>query len=152
MMRPGDTVALFWPMRDEINPLPLIDDIRDRGGEVALPAVVDRVMTFRQFTSPEDLEPGPFGTRHPPDHAPILIPDLIVTPLAAFDRRGGRIGYGAGYYDRALAAMAASTKPFRAVGMAFACQEVPEVPIEVHDVNLAEIATEKELIDTGVMA
>jgi 5-formyltetrahydrofolate cyclo-ligase len=69
-----------------------------------------------------------------------------VAPLAAFDRLGGRIGYGAGYYDMAIADLASRGKPFRLAGIAFACQEVEGIPVEPHDVRLPLIATERELV------
>jgi 5-formyltetrahydrofolate cyclo-ligase len=103
-------------------------------------------MFFRRFDGAECLEPGVFGTQHPNAAQPVVDPDLIVAPLAAFDRRGGRIGYGAGHYDRAIAALAGRGHPFRVAGIAFACQEVEAVPVEPHDAPLSMIATEDALI------
>ena len=149
LLRPGETVALFWPMRDEIDPRSLIGEVRALGGHIAMPVVQDRWMFFRVFDHETAMEAGVFGTRHPNSGHPVVDPDFIVAPLAAFDRQGGRIGYGAGYYDKATAELRARGKPFRLAGIAFACQEVEHVPVEVHDEPLAHIATERELIDTG---
>jgi 5-formyltetrahydrofolate cyclo-ligase len=148
LLRQGETVALFWPMRDEIDPSGLIEDVRALQGRVVLPAIADRRIVFRLFSDEDSLEPGGFGTVHPKPEQPALDPDLIVAPLAAFDRRGGRIGYGAGYYDRAIAELRARAHPFRLVGIAFACQEVDAVPLEAHDATLPLIATEDGLIRT----
>jgi 5-formyltetrahydrofolate cyclo-ligase len=103
-------------------------------------------MHFRRFDGEACLEPGVFGTRHPHAGQPVVDPDFIVAPLAAFDRRGGRIGYGAGHYDNAIAELRARGKRFRVVGIAFACQEVEKIPVEPHDQRLSVIATERELI------
>ena len=146
LLRPGEIVSLFWPMRDEIDPRSLIDDVHALGGRIAMPVVEKRRMFFRAFDGEHSLEPGVFGTRHPHAGHPVVDPDFIIAPLAAFDRRGGRVGYGAGHYDKAIADLAQRGRPFRLAGIAFACQEVAEVPVEPHDVPLAMIATERELI------
>ena len=151
-LRPGETVSLFWPMRDEIDPRSLIEDVHALGGHVAMPVVEKRRMFFRLFDGEQTLQPGVFGTHHPHAAQPVVDPDFIVAPLAAFDRRGGRIGYGAGYYDTAVAELVARGRRFRLAGIAFACQEVANVPVEPHDVPLAWIATERELIRTGAAA
>jgi 5-formyltetrahydrofolate cyclo-ligase len=119
------------------------------GGRIAMPVIEKKRMFFRLFTDEECLEDGVFGTRHPHAGHPIVDPELIIAPLAAFDRRGGRIGYGAGYYDMAIADLRTRQLPFRVAGIAFACQEVDEVPIEAHDERLSFIATERELIRAG---
>ena len=142
----GETVSLFWPMRSEIDPRGLIAAVREAGGRIAMPVVEERKMFFRAFDGEEDLEAGIFGTRHPHAGKEILDPDFIVAPLAAFDRAGGRIGYGAGHYDNAIAELIGRAKKFRLAGIAFACPEVDAVPLEPHDVRLPRIATEQELI------
>ncbi len=147
LLKPGETVSLFWPMRGEIDPRGLIDDILKTGGRVAMPVVEKRKMFFRLFDGEQCLEDGVFGTRHPNAGQPRLDPDFIVAPLAAFDRSGGRIGYGAGHYDNAIADLIARGKTPRVVGIAFACQEVDRVPLEPHDVPLTAIATERALIE-----
>jgi 5-formyltetrahydrofolate cyclo-ligase len=146
LVRPGETVSLFWPMRDEIDPRGLIDDVLKAGGHVAMPVVEKKKIHFRRFDGEAGLEPGVFGTRHPHAGNPTLDPDLVVAPLAAFDRRGARIGYGAGHYDGAIADLHARGRKFRVAGIAFACQEVEAVPLELHDQRLSVIATERELI------
>jgi 5-formyltetrahydrofolate cyclo-ligase len=108
--------------------------------------VENKKIHFRRFDGEAGLEPGVFGTRHPHAGHPTLDPDFVVAPLAAFDRRGGRIGYGAGHYDGAIADLHARGRKFRVAGIAFACQEVEDVPVEPHDQRLAFIATERELI------
>ena len=150
LIKAGETVSLFWPMRGEIDPRGLIADVLSGGGRIAMPVVEGRRMFFRAFEGEESLEDGVFGTRHPLASQPVLDPDLIIAPLAAFDRRGGRIGYGAGYYDGAIADLKRRGRPFRLAGIAFSCQEVDEVPTEPHDEPLPIVATERELIRTDL--
>jgi 5-formyltetrahydrofolate cyclo-ligase len=109
-------------------------------------------MFFRAFHDEACLEAGVFGTSHPRPENATVDPEFVIAPLAAFDRRGGRIGYGAGYYDAAIADLKARKRPLRVAGIAFACQEVADVPVEPHDELLAMIATERELIHTGAPA
>lgn len=147
------TLALFWPIRGEIDPLSLCETVRARGGCVVLPAVIGDDIVFRLFDDAGDLEAGGFGTRHPPADARQCLPDLIVAPLAAFDRTGGRIGYGGGYYDRYVSRFRGGSHPFRYVGIAFACQETDAVPQATHDEPLDAIATEREwiVVDANVV-
>ena len=144
---PGATVAGFWPIRREINPLPLMRILRDRGARLCLPAVVDAVtIVFRHWCLDAELIETGFGTMGPDESAPVVDPDVILVPIAAFDRRGGRIGYGAGYYDRAIETLHAGGRRPDLIGLAFACQETDRVPLEPHDQLLHRIVTELELI------
>ena len=152
LIRSGETVSLFWPMRDEIDPRGLIEDVLAAGGRVAMPVVEKRRMFFRAFDGEHCLEPGVFGTSHPHEGQPVVDPDFIVAPLAAFDRHGGRIGYGAGHYDKAIADLQARGRRFRLAGIAFACQEVEAVPLEPHDMRLPMIATEAGLMCAEALA
>jgi 5-formyltetrahydrofolate cyclo-ligase len=152
LISPGEVVSLFWPMRGEVDPLGLVQHVESAGGRVAMPVVDGKRMFFRAYDGERSMEPGVFGTSHPHAGQPVLDPDFIIAPLAAFDRRGGRIGYGAGYYDKASADLKARGKAFRMAGIAFACQEVDEVPVEPHDEPLMLVATERELIQAGVSA
>ena len=86
------------------------------------------------------------GLREPLADAEIVEPDLLFVPLACFDRRGHRIGYGAGHYDRTLGGLRARG-PIHAVGVAYSVCEVEAVPDEPHDQRLDFILTESELID-----
>lgn len=146
MIRPGEAVSLFWPIRDEIDPRPLFQQILQVGGTVLLPAVVGREIEFRRYDANAELEPGSFGTFHPPAEAGRGNPDLIIAPLAAFDRQGNRIGYGGGFYDRAAKRLDDAGHRFRYVGIAFACQEVEAVPAEPYDRRLDGVVTETGLI------
>ncbi len=141
---PGTAVSGFWPIRGEIDPRPLMSALRAIGVTIVLPTMVDDDLVFRVLDPTGDLVDRGFGTMGPPDSAPERDPDLLLVPLAAFDRRGHRIGYGKGFYDRALARLR-PLKPVRAIGVAFALQEVAEVPDEAHDAPLDGMLTEKGL-------
>jgi 5-formyltetrahydrofolate cyclo-ligase len=99
---------------------------------------------FRRWRPGAPLEAAPFGLSHPPAEAGTVDPDVLLVPLAAFDRRGHRIGYGRGYYDRALARLDARGRR-RAIGVAFSVQEVDAVPDEPHDRRLDAVLTEAGL-------
>ena len=147
-LRGGEIVSGFMPIKSEINPIPLLRRCADAGARLALPAIVGRgkPLSMRAWAVGEKLVPGQWGIREPDASAPELDPDIMLVPLAAFDRRGHRIGYGAGYYDMTISALRAR-KPFVAIGLAYAAQEVPEVPTLAHDARLDLVLTEREAID-----
>lgn len=141
----GAVVSAFWPIRDEIDPRPAMQLLADRGHALCLPAIVEGELEFRRLDSETELVRAGFGTVEPGPAAPVLSPEVMLVPLAAFDRRGHRIGYGKGYYDRAIANLRRSGDPI-CIGVAFSIQEVEEVPFEDHDEPLRAIATENAVI------
>jgi 5-formyltetrahydrofolate cyclo-ligase len=145
---PGVIVCGFMPLKSEINPLPLMRQLTDAGARLALPVVIGlgKPLIMRSWQWGEPLIPGVWGIRQPPPTAPELQPDVLLVPLLAFDRRGHRIGYGAGYYDLTIAQLRAK-KPIAAVGIAFAAQEVETVPRTAFDAQLDLVLTESETID-----
>ena len=143
---PGQVVSGFWPMRSEVDVRPLMFALREKGARLCLPAIINKTtIVFRELVRGAALVEMGFGTAGPSEEAPLLDPSIMLIPLAAFDKRGHRIGYGAGYYDRAIARLTQNGKAPRLVGIAFNCQEVAEVPDEAHDVILPEIITESGL-------
>ncbi|MBI5162816.1 MAG: 5-formyltetrahydrofolate cyclo-ligase [Magnetospirillum sp.] len=147
LVRPGAVVAGYWPMGDEIDPRPLLTRLAALGMRLALPVVVARgqPLAFRAWRPDDVLEPGPHGTRHPAAAAPAVEPAVILLPLLAFDRRGFRLGYGGGYYDRTLDRLPPPPQ-VRPVGLAFAAQEVAAVPHDGHDRRLDAVVTEAGLL------
>jgi len=140
---PGTVVSAFFPIRSEIDTRPLMDDLRKKGARICLPAVIDRTtIVFRELLRTAELVDTGFGTRGPGEDAEVLDPELLLMPLSVFDHVGGRIGYGAGHYDRAVAKMIAKGMEPTLVGVAFDCQEVGRVPVEVHDQPLSAMITE----------
>ena len=145
-IEPGAIVSGFWPMRSEVDVRPLMFGLRENGARLCLPAILDKTtIVFRELVRGAALVEMGFGTTGPGEEAETLDPQIMLVPLAAFDARGHRIGYGAGYYDRAIARLAAAGRAPRLVGIAFDCQEVSEVPDEPHDVIVPEILTESGL-------
>ncbi len=147
-IRPGMAVAGYMPTRGEIDPHPLMQALAARGARLALPLVVEPAapLSFRAWRSGDALARGRFGVLQPAIDAPELTPDIVLAPLAAFDRRGHRIGYGGGYYDRTLQRLRAAGA-LVAAGVAFAIQEVEAVPASPHDALLDIVLTDVETID-----
>jgi len=143
----GMIVSGFFPIRSEINPLPLMRRLAAAGASLALPVVAGRgkPLMLRAYKFGDPLESGQWGIREPGPEAPEVIPDVMLVPLAAFDRSGQRIGYGAGYYDMTIT-RARSLKSVTAVGIAFAAQEIAEVPATPRDARLDLVLTEREVI------
>lgn len=139
-------VSAYWPIRSEADPRPILEGLRDRGIALCLPAMAGERMLFRSWIPWEPIVPGEFGTLVPPENAPDLVPATLILPLAAFDRRCHRIGYGKGHFDRALAELAHDGRKVRTVGIAYATQQVDSVPDEPHDRPLDLIVTEREII------
>ena len=145
-LAPGSVVSGFWPIRSEIDPRPLMDALAGSGARFCLPAILDRTtIVFREYVPGMPLVDMGFGTKGPGAEAPVLDPDLMLVPLAAFDPAGNRIGYGAGHYDRAIARLHAKGRFPRPIGIAFDCQRVDAVPAEAHDAPLGEILSESGL-------
>jgi 5-formyltetrahydrofolate cyclo-ligase len=132
----------------EIDPWPLMQCMAAAGALLALPVAVDRdsALIFRAFATGDPLAPDAFGIASPTSDAAEVIPDLIITPLLAFDRFGGRIGQGGGHYDRTLALLRARSPVF-VLGLAYAGQQVARAPLEPHDQRLDAILTEMAYIE-----
>jgi len=141
-------LAGYVPIRSELDPSLVLREAHAAGSALALPAVTGpTAIVFRRWQPGEALIAGRFGTRAPALSAAIVEPDLILVPLVAFDRSGTRLGYGRGFYDRAVAALHARGNRPPLVGIAFSVQEVPRIPREPHDIRLDWIVTESETLD-----
>jgi 5-formyltetrahydrofolate cyclo-ligase len=138
----GVVVSGFWPLDGEIDIRPLLLALHTRGHPIVLPVTPKRglPLSFRLWQPGDTLVAERFGTLRPSGAE--RSPEFLLAPLLAFDRHGGRLGYGAGYYDRTLPLLV----PHFALGCAFAAQEVAQVPMGPSDARLDAVATERELI------
>jgi 5-formyltetrahydrofolate cyclo-ligase len=142
---PGAVVSGFWPLGPEIDIRPLLLALHDRGHRIALPVTPRRgeALTFRGWNPGDVLVQERFGTMRPIGE--ILVPDVLLIPLLAFDAAGGRLGYGGGFYDRTLAGLPGRLR----MGCAFAAQQVDAVPVGPYDIRLDAVATEQGIIRCG---
>lgn len=144
----GHPIAGYMPIRSEIDPLPVMREMA-ASGPVSVPVIdtQDAPLRFRQWTPQSVMVDGPFGARIPQKGA-WIIPELVIVPLVAFDRSGGRLGYGGGFYDRTLEGLRAKGT-VHAVGYAYGAQEASDLPLEPTDQALDAIVTETGVISGG---
>ena len=142
------SVSGFYPYQAEINVLPLLARLVSEGWQTALPVVMAKSepLTFRAWAPGEPTGRGIWDIHVPLETAPELQPDVLLVPMLAFDRRGYRLGYGGGFYDRTLAELR-KLKPVVAIGVAYAGQEIDEVPVADYDEPLDWILTERGVIE-----
>lgn len=135
-------VSAYRRIRSELDPLPLMLALIERGCRLCVPVMEGKglPLKFREWTPTTRMQPGPFGAQVPVD-GDWLQPDLLVVPLLAFDATGLRLGYGGGFYDRTIEGLRAAG-PVRAVGFAYAAQQVDAVPADETDQRLDAIVTE----------
>jgi 5-formyltetrahydrofolate cyclo-ligase len=144
LLTPGKTVAAYIAIGSEANPSALLDFAHKAGCRTALPHVVSRSapMTFRQWQPGDNLDAGVFGLQQPQVGAAIIVPDVVLAPLVAFDRSLNRLGQGAGHYDRALSIIEDAI----VIGIGWSVQEAPFLTADPWDIPLSAILTEKEWI------
>jgi len=142
----GHVISGYMAMRTELDPQPAMAALRGEGARLCVPVMAGKglPLDFRDWTPDAPMIDGPFGARVP-EGGDWLTPDTLIVPLVGFDARCNRLGYGGGFYDRTLARLKARG-PVRAIGFAFAAQELAEVPVEVTDVALDCIVTERGVI------
>ena len=151
---PGGIVSGYWPLADEFDPRPAMDRLAGLGHPLALPRVQGwgRPLVFHAWQPGDPLLAGPFQVMEPSPDAPVVDPRVLLVPLLAFDRAGRRLGYGAGYYDMALRDLRAQNPAPFAIGVAFAAQEVDEVPTGPRDQMLDAVVTERHVHRCTVLA
>ena len=147
-IQPGTVVSGYAPIRNELDPMPLMRELAARGARLALPVVLARghSLSFRAWSPGDRLTLGSLGIPEPSPVAAELVPDVMLVPLAAFDRAGHRIGYGGGYYDYTFSHLR-KTHHVIGVGLGFAIQETAVVPALAHDAALDYVLTERETLD-----
>ena len=147
MVRPPGVVSAFLNIGSEPETAGLIANLGEAGYVAALPVMVAKAapLVFRAWTPGDPLVERAWGIREPADTLPAVEPDVLLVPLLAFDRAGGRLGYGGGYYDRTLHALR-RRRPVIAVGVAFDEQEVDAVPRSDYDERIDWIMTPSAMI------
>lgn len=140
-LQPGGCVAAFWPLGRELDTRPLFAALTTLGVACCLPRMTAKgqPLAFHRYRPGDTLLEGAMRVLEPLAEAPVCCPDCVVVPLLAFDRRGVRLGYGGGFYDRTLAQLGADVP---ALGLAFAAQEVPSLPAGPSDVRLRTVVTD----------
>ena len=138
-------VAGYLPIRNELSPLPLMEALAMKGIKTALPVTpkIGDMLIFREWKSGEPLQPGAYGIGVPLSQAKEAVPDTLIVPLLAFDKRGHRLGYGGGFYDLTIKALRARNPKLRTIGLAFAAQEAGTLPIHDGDQLLDAVVTER---------
>ncbi|MEL6792318.1 MAG: 5-formyltetrahydrofolate cyclo-ligase [Pseudomonadota bacterium] len=140
-------VAGYRPIRTEVDPTPTMTALAMAGRRLCVPVIeaAGKPLKFREWTPGCEMVEGPFGAEVPAT-GDWLEPDALIVPLVGWDRQGWRLGYGGGFYDRSLEGLRAK-RPTRAIGFAYAAQEVPEAPREPTDQQLDAMVTETETLE-----
>ena len=143
-------ISGFFPYKSEISLLPLLTRLHGEGWVTAMPVVIGEglPLVFRAWAPGEPTVPGIWDIPMPLVTAEEVLPDVLLMPMLAFDRRGWRLGYGGGFYDRTLEKLR-KLKQVTAIGVAYAAQEMAEVPRGPHDQPLDWIMTEKATTRCG---
>ncbi|MEL6618683.1 MAG: 5-formyltetrahydrofolate cyclo-ligase [Pseudomonadota bacterium] len=144
----GVPLAGYMPMRSEIDPLPAMAEAAAHG-PVAVPVIMAAAqpLRFSRWTPEAPMRDGPFGARVP-EVEDFLEPEILIVPLVAFTRSGGRLGYGGGFYDRTLQGLRARRATL-AIGFAYGAQQMQSLPLEPTDQPLDLIVTDTEIIDVS---
>jgi 5-formyltetrahydrofolate cyclo-ligase len=142
----GVPLAGYMPIRTEIDPLPAMAEAAAHG-PVGVPVIQAEAtpLEFAKWTPEGALVDGPFGAQVP-EFLDYFEPEIVIVPLVAFDRQGGRLGYGGGFYDRTLERLRARRATL-AIGFAYSAQEAMDLPLEPTDQQLNMIVTEREIIE-----
>ncbi len=140
------SIAGYYPSNFEVNILDLLFQTSKKNFKIGLPVIKkDYKIDFKYWIPNEPLYVNKYGILEPQKQNITFLPDIVLVPLVAFDRNLNRIGYGKGYYDRALKQLA-SNKKILTIGMAFSFQETTIIPTNQYDYNLDCILTDRNLI------
>lgn len=141
----GVPVAGYMAMRTEIDPTPAMEEAAAYG-PVGVPVIMGagQPLQFRRWEPGCAMVKGEFGAMIP-ETGGWMVPQIVIVPLVAFDRQGGRLGYGGGFYDRTLEQLRAAQSAM-AIGFAYAVQEDPALPLEATDQPLDMVVTEQGVI------
>ena len=146
---PGASIiAGYRAINGEIDPQHGLSALEQAGHRICLPVIrrSGEALAFRQWSVGAPLQKGQYDIEVPADDAPECIPSILLVPLVAFDRSGHRLGYGAGYYDRTIAALRQASNALQIIGVGYSMQQLEHIPAQAHDEKLDAIITEKESI------
>jgi len=146
LYRDAQVISAYMPIRTEVSPLATMTILQGQGKRICVPVIQgsEQPLLFREWLPESVLVDGPFGAVVP-EMGDFLLPDILVTPLLAFDRACYRLGYGGGFYDRSFEQLGGQ-KNVIGVGFAYSAQEVEEVPRTATDYRLDAIVTENGVI------
>ncbi len=143
------SVAGYYPISGEVDILTLMQLLNNLGIKISMPVVKEKKtpLIFRLWEDNSKMEHvNKYNIKQPNQEMPEVIPDLIIVPLLAFDKKGYRLGYGEGYYDRTISYLKEIGNKFITVGVAFSFQYNEQIPIDEYDQKLDYIVTEEEFI------
>lgn len=140
------SIGMYHAIKAEIDPGQLGAALRAKGHGMGLPCIEkgDKRLVFRRFEAGNTLIKGPFGISQPPQEAPFLHPDIVIVPLLAMDKKGGRLGYGGGYYDGTFL----TNKRALLIGLGYDFQLLDQVPTGSHDIKLDYVMTPSMMLKT----
>ncbi|MGB2439708.1 MAG: 5-formyltetrahydrofolate cyclo-ligase, partial [Candidatus Puniceispirillaceae bacterium] len=124
-------IAGYWPIKTELDVFPLLSacaGVADLSLCLPITGAPETALRFHRWHPKDKLDIGPYNTRQPFASAPVILPDLILLPLLAFDENFNRLGYGGGFYDRTLASFASTGHKVSAIGIAYDQQQIDKVP------------------------
>lgn len=147
----GYVVSAYWPFRGEPDLRPWIESLHARGGQFALPVVVERnaPLIFRIWAPGSPLKRGVWNIPIPDEKAEEVIPDIVIAPVVGFDPQCYRLGYGGGFFDRTLQIIGGNARVF---GVGYSQQAIPTIYAQRHDIPMEAIITERDTIHPAVLA
>lgn len=139
------TVSGYYPIKDELDALICLKVLHAARFPIALPSIIgnDKPLEFHSWDMKTELVEGPFNTKESSEH--IVIPDVLIVPLLAFDESGNRLGYGGGYYDRTIASIKEANSDLITIGIAYNGQKIAQVPVDDYDQKLDMIVTDQNI-------
>ena len=145
----NDTIVSgYWPIRDEVDTRMLLRRLHEEGMRCSLPVTQgkNKGLLFRRWQPGDILQEEKFSVAVPAPGQPVLVPEIMLVPLLAIDRKGNRLGYGGGYFDRTLLnRRRCGEGPVVAVGLAYEAQIVSHVPNDEGDIRLDWLITEQNV-------
>lgn len=139
-----NSIALYYPSNHEINILKIKNNLKKLKTKLLLPIIKGgNLLKFVEWNERDILIVNKFGIPEPLNTKKSYLPDIVLVPLLAFDKKKNRLGYGKGFYDRYLNNSIKSNKKIETIGIAFSFQKCKKIPISKYDFKLDNIFTEE---------